>query len=185
MASCLILNIDNTPLSVVSLKRAMALNTKGAIVPMHYDEDLTISSVKEDYKAITVARIRKYVYMRLRYAPYSRKMVLKRDNYRCVYCGSDKKLTIDHVVPLSSGGKSSWENTVTSCHKCNNQKGNSPLVDFMQAKGFTHTINPYKPHHIILMIRGSLENVHPSWMPYIYLSNNPINDFNYNNGTPI
>lgn len=178
MASCLILNIDNTPLSVVSLKRAMALNAKGAINPVHTDEELAIASVNKRYPAITVARIKKYVYTRVRFAPYSRKLVLKRDNYKCVYCNSEKDLTIDHVVPVSAGGKSTWENTVTSCKKCNNRKGNMPLKDFMEERGFTHEIRPYRPHHIILMIRGTLDNVHPTWKPYIFISSNPTHDFN-------
>ncbi len=47
--------------------------------------------------------------------PYSKKNVLTRDNNQCVYCGSKHDLSVDHVIPSSRGGKSSFENCVASC----------------------------------------------------------------------
>ncbi len=54
----------------------------------------------------------------------SRKDIYERDNYRCVYCGSDlrndhHKICLDHVIPLSRRGSSTLKNLVTSCKKCN------------------------------------------------------------------
>ena len=40
----------------------------------------------------------------------------------CRYCGVRQNLTVDHVVPLSKGGKWAWENLVTACTRCNGQK---------------------------------------------------------------
>ena len=54
---------------------------------------------------------------RLRFAIY------KRDNYRCKKCGSTENLEIDHIVPISRGGKSTYSNLQTLCHKCNKEKG--------------------------------------------------------------
>jgi 5-methylcytosine-specific restriction endonuclease McrA len=55
----------------------------------------------------------------------SRRALFARDNWRCVYCGtSGGRLTLDHVIPRSRGGDSSWENVVTSCAPCNLRKGN-------------------------------------------------------------
>ncbi len=45
----------------------------------------------------------------------------------CRYCGTRSALTIDHVVPLSKGGKWVWENLVTACTKCNGKKGSKSL----------------------------------------------------------
>jgi len=48
--------------------------------------------------------------------------VLKRDKFQCQYCGEKKekeKLTIDHIIPLSKGGKTIWSNVVTACYHCN------------------------------------------------------------------
>lgn len=53
----------------------------------------------------------------------SRKAILSRDNFTCVYCGvKASQLTLDHVIPKSRGGKSSWDNLVCSCVSCNNKK---------------------------------------------------------------
>ncbi len=59
--------------------------------------------------------------------PFTRANLYKRDTYQCQYCGrrpGKGKLTIDHVVPKSLGGVSSWENCVLACRQCNSRKAN-------------------------------------------------------------
>jgi 5-methylcytosine-specific restriction endonuclease McrA len=59
--------------------------------------------------------------------PFSRRNVFRRDRYTCQYCGArpgSAELTIDHVVPRSHGGASSWENCVLACVTCNRHKAN-------------------------------------------------------------
>lgn len=59
-------------------------------------------------------------------AKLSKRNILKRDGYRCAYCGNvfpAKELTVDHIIPKSRGGKFSWQNLITSCVKDNNKKG--------------------------------------------------------------
>lgn len=56
----------------------------------------------------------------------SRRHVYMRDEYTCQYCGEQpgvKELNLDHVLPRSRGGRSTWENLVTSCRPCNLEKG--------------------------------------------------------------
>lgn len=56
---------------------------------------------------------------------FSRKNLFKRDRYTCQYCGVQPgpgELTIDHVVPRSAGGTSTWENCVLACVECNKRK---------------------------------------------------------------
>jgi 5-methylcytosine-specific restriction endonuclease McrA len=56
---------------------------------------------------------------------FSRRNVFKRDRYVCQYCGCQPgtdELTIDHVVPRSQGGVSSWTNCVLACIACNKRK---------------------------------------------------------------
>jgi 5-methylcytosine-specific restriction endonuclease McrA len=57
---------------------------------------------------------------------FTRKNIFLRDRNRCQYCGghfSRRDLNLDHVVPLSRGGKSTWENVVCCCVRCNARKG--------------------------------------------------------------
>ena len=53
----------------------------------------------------------------------TRRAVFARDGWACQYCGSRSNLTVDHVIPRSKGGPSSWENIVASCAPCNRKKG--------------------------------------------------------------
>ena len=56
---------------------------------------------------------------------FSRKNLFKRDRYTCQYCGiqpGPEELTVDHVVPRSRGGTSTWENCVLACVECNKRK---------------------------------------------------------------
>ena len=54
-----------------------------------------------------------------------REAVFKRDNYRCVKCGSTKNLEVDHKVPLANGGTNEMANLQTHCRDCNRRKGAS------------------------------------------------------------
>jgi 5-methylcytosine-specific restriction endonuclease McrA len=64
----------------------------------------------------------KYIKHRSRTLRANRSRIYKRDGYECVYCGSKKELTLDHVLPKSRGGTNEWTNLVTSCMKCNRKK---------------------------------------------------------------
>jgi len=57
----------------------------------------------------------------------TRKNVFERDKYQCQYCGKrlpSEELNLDHVIPRHYGGKTTWENIVCSCVKCNSRKAN-------------------------------------------------------------
>ena len=58
--------------------------------------------------------------------PFSRRNIYKRDRFQCQYCGTRTpigELTIDHVLPRARGGRSTWENCVLACLRCNRRKG--------------------------------------------------------------
>ena len=55
----------------------------------------------------------------------TRRAVFARDNWTCQYCGSRARPTVDHVVPRSKGGGSTWDNIVASCAPCNRRKGDA------------------------------------------------------------
>ena len=60
----------------------------------------------------------------------TRANILLRDEETCQYCGKHSRdLTLDHVIPRSRGGQSTWENLVACCRACNGRKGNRLLKD--------------------------------------------------------
>lgn len=74
-----------------------------------------------------VVSLHKAVHSVKRGIRFSRINVFTRDKFTCQYCGEKftvKSLNYDHVIPKSQGGKTSWDNIVTSCYDCNELKGN-------------------------------------------------------------
>ncbi len=62
-----------------------------------------------------------------RNVPFSRRNLYRRDQHMCQYCGGrpgTEELSIDHVIPRSRGGRSTWENCVLACVECNKRKSN-------------------------------------------------------------
>ena len=59
-----------------------------------------------------------------------RSIVLERDGHACTYCGSDKQLEGDHIVPLSRGGSNAFANLATACRPCNVSKGSKTLKEW-------------------------------------------------------
>lgn len=61
---------------------------------------------------------------------FTRHNVFLRDKFTCQYCGDkfgERELNLDHVLPRDKGGKTTWENIVTSCIRCNTRKANKHL----------------------------------------------------------
>ncbi len=75
--------------------------------------------------------------------PVNRREVLRRDSHTCQYCGSSKRLTLDHIVPRSKGGTHTWDNVVAACERCNSLKGDRLL----QELGMTLRSKPKAPIH--------------------------------------
>ena len=74
----------------------------------------------------------------------TRRAVFARDDWTCQYCGARSNLTVDHVIPRSKGGPSSWENIVASCAPCNRRKGDrTPAqADMHPSPGAAHARTP-------------------------------------------
>jgi len=62
-----------------------------------------------------------------------RKTVYARDNFRCLKCGSKEELTLDHIIPVSKGGKNRISNLQTLCYDCNQEKKNN-TIDYRNMK---------------------------------------------------
>jgi CRISPR/Cas system Type II protein with McrA/HNH and RuvC-like nuclease domain len=142
MSNVLVLNFDYTPLNVTSIRRGFVLVDKGKAEIVKSDEN-PITAGYNTYVRPLIIRLLKYIKHHVRTLRASRPGIYKRDNYECVYCGSKKDLTLDHVLPKSRGGGNDWTNLVTSCFKCNLKKGNKTPDEakmFMRQKPFVPTL---------------------------------------------
>ena len=128
MQQVLVLNFDFTPLNVTSLQRGFILVIKGKAEIIEADSNPIVTAYKE-YVRPLIIRLLRYINYRGNSIRVNRQRVFKRDNHQCLYCGSQKELTIDHVQPRSRGGRNTWTNLVTCCSKCNHKKGNKTPED--------------------------------------------------------
>jgi hypothetical protein len=122
----LVLNSDFSPINVTSLHRGFTLVYKGKAEVLKSSDEPIICGVKKYLKPLII-RLLNYVSFQKRRIRVNRHRIMKRDNYSCVYCGSKKDLTIDHVIPKSKGGQNTWNNLVTCCSPCNLKKGDKSL----------------------------------------------------------
>jgi len=97
---------------------------------------------------------------------FTRRNIYRRDKNTCQYCGKTfrpEELNIDHVVPLSRGGKDTWENVVCSCISCNLRKGNKTLKE----AGMRLIRKPKKPEWGTF-IKENLANIkEESWKSFL------------------
>jgi len=121
---CLILTPWMAPHQTVSWQEAVTLVYMKKGEPLeHFDAYVSSPSVTIQLPA--VIRLRLMAAKLKSEVKFSRINVYTRDGFRCQYCGKKrtmKNLNYDHVLPRSHGGKTVWENIVTSCVKCNLKK---------------------------------------------------------------
>lgn len=125
--SVVVFSKNYLPMTRINIKRAIALLVTGKAEPLDF-EDISGWPVRSPSMVLYVPeQIRLTMTSQERVwkvPPVNRREVLRRDHHRCQYCGTTKRLTLDHVIPRSQGGKHSWDNVVTACEKCNTFKGN-------------------------------------------------------------
>lgn len=158
----LVLNAGYEPLAVVSFKRALVLvmNHKATVIECVDGEPIWGTS--ESYERPAVIVLTRYVRLpRARRVPVTRRGVLRRDGYRCGYCGKTAS-TIDHVLPRSRGGKNTWQNLVACCLHCNNVKGDRTP----QEMSWSLRVVPGAPRGAQWTVRG-VERADPQWEPYL------------------
>ena len=141
----LVLNRAWTPIQVTSAREAISLVAKGAALIIEPDtyqthdlrtwndvsrakarlEGETIRSTKLAILPPEVILLKVYPGIGERSVVFSRKNIFKRDRHTCQYCGAQPgpdALTIEHILPRSKGGLSTWENCVLACVPCNKKK---------------------------------------------------------------
>jgi 5-methylcytosine-specific restriction endonuclease McrA len=161
----LVLNASYEPINIVSARRAIALVLKGAA----YVEEASSQFVRTARMAIQIPSVvRLLVYRRMprQTRSVSRRAIILRDRYVCQYCRQPfepKKLTLDHVIPRSRGGGSTWENLVACCYACNNRKADrTPAEAGMMLSRKPAQIGIHAKHRLMA---GAAE---PSWDKYLF-----------------
>jgi 5-methylcytosine-specific restriction endonuclease McrA len=141
-SNVLVLNKSFLPVQITDVRRAFCLLYAGIAkaVNAEYEtfdyeswrqitverDDDTIGLVDRAIKIPRVILLIAYDRVPKRRVRFSRYNIFARDKNACQYCGQKfhrSELNIDHVIPRSQGGTSSWENVVCSCHPCNRRKG--------------------------------------------------------------
>ena len=137
MSHALVLNASFEPLHIVTWQRALQLLFQGKVEVVE-ESDKEVRTVRFTIKVPAVLRLLTYVPLTRKkdIVRFSRLNIFLRDYCTCQYCGkklSKNQLTLDHVIPIVQGGKKSWENIVTACKPCNQQKGgNTPAQAGLQ-----------------------------------------------------
>lgn len=164
-ATVLVLNQDYQPLSICSVQRSMKLLFLEKAELLHDDPHRELRTIREAYQYPSVIRLRNYIRIPFTKVVLSRRNIMRRDNFTCMYCGKKSDLTIDHVIPKSRGGGDVWENLTTACEKCNVKKGNkTPKEAEMPLKK-----KPYRPVPITFF-RDYNGSVQEPWKPYLYMT---------------
>ena len=121
----LVLNATFEPINVTAVRRAMVLMLKG-VAQAEEISHTKVHSASRSLEVPSVIRLLAYRHIPQQTRALSRKNILLRDRNTCQFCKRilpASELTLDHVVPRSRGGRSSWENLVACCYQCNNRKG--------------------------------------------------------------
>lgn len=155
--TCILLNTDYLPLGLISLRKAIKLIVKEKVEVIKSHSTEVLYNFEKTFKIFYPLVLRLIKFIRRIYGVkvrFSKRNVLIRDNFTCMYCGADIKRysTLDHVIPKSLGGKSTFDNIVACCLECNNKKDNrlpSKIGMYLIKQPYTPTINQF----ILLQIK--------------------------------
>ncbi len=164
----LVLNASYEPINICGARRALVLVLKG-VAKTEEQHDAMLHAARVFMPLPSVIRLLEYRRIPHQTRALSRKNILLRDRNTCQYCGvvlAAGELTLDHVIPRSRGGLSTWENLVACCHPCNRRKGNQLLLELTDMK-LLREPRPFSLHtsrHIMRMIGHSDQK----WRKYLY-----------------
>jgi 5-methylcytosine-specific restriction endonuclease McrA len=169
MSTTLLLNADGAPiswlpLSTISWEEAIKFMVLEKATVLDVYDNWVVHSANWETQVPAVMILREYE-KRKTAIRYSKHNVFLRDGYTCQYCGDDvsrKTATLDHVLPVSHGGKTTFENTVCACATCNANKGND--------KKIVPKYKPVKPTYYQLVEKRRKQKwdiPHPSWANYL------------------
>ena len=178
----LTLNRSYLPIHVISVRRAYSLLYQGIAravnekyqtfdfdswgelsVSIHDD---SIGLVNRIMRVPRVILLVSYDRVPKRQVRFSRYNIYARDKITCQYCGQKlprHELNLDHVIPRSRGGTSTWGNVVCSCHACNRRKGGKTPKEAKMAL----LRKPYKPKWTPFMQETFNMSRYREWLPFL------------------
>ncbi len=163
----LVLNASYEPINICAARRALVLVLKGVAST----EELShshVHSARNTMAVPSVIRLLEYRRIPHQTRALSRKNILMRDRYSCQYCHKtlpSSELTLDHVVPRSRAGETTWENLVACCHHCNNRKGShTPEEAGMKLARMPRPFSLHTSRHLMrLLAKGD-----DRWRKYLF-----------------
>ncbi len=158
----LILNQDYSAMGICSASKAFLLVYLEKAELVAASTSHSLRTVSSSFPMPTVIRLNRYVTIPYKGIVMTRQNIFKRDGHRCVYCNTSEDLTLDHVQPKSRGGRTSWDNLVTACRRCNAKKGDYALEE----TGLKIKHRPFKPS-FVMFLRDYSGSAEESWMPYL------------------
>jgi len=159
----LVLNATYEPINVCTVRRAVVLllKEKAEVVERAswelHSEHASLSRPMV-IRLVTFVKVPRDTHRR----KITRRAVFARDGWECQYCGSRANLTVDHVIPRSKGGESTWENIVASCAPCNRRKG-----DHLPAKVDMHPRRAPRVPHPQIFIHVASPTIPASWRQWL------------------
>ena len=163
----LVLNMDFSPITICTVQRAFLLVFLNKAELISKNQSMDLHTVSATFPMPSVIKLKRYINIPYRGVMLSRDNIFKRDGYKCLYCGSKKDLTLDHVLPKARGGKTSWNNLATACKPCNSKKGDY-LPEEMR---MNLPYRPFKPSYVMFLREFSGYD-YMEWKPYLETKNN-------------
>lgn len=158
----LVLNQDYSPMTVCTVQRAFVLVLTDKAELLREKANESIRTVTRSYPKPAVVKLNRYINIPFKSVVLSRNNIFKRDRFHCQYCDSNRDLTLDHVMPRSRQGKSSWNNLVTACKSCNARKGDyTPEEANMILKN-----QPYRPS-FLMFLKNFSSHTSEEWLPFL------------------
>ena len=163
----LVLNASYEPINICAARRALVLVLKGVATPEELSSGFMHSS-RQQLRVPSVIRLLEYRRIPHQTRALSRKNILMRDRYTCQYChrtGPSSELTLDHVVPRSRSGETTWENLVACCYHCNNRKGNrTPEEAGMKLARLPRPFSLHTSRHLMRLLAHGEDQ----WRKYLF-----------------
>src|SRR5262245_12676443 len=187
-APVLVLNRSYLPIHVVDVRRAFSLLYRGMaravddryalfdfeawrrVVPRVHDE--CVGLVDGAIRVPRVILLAAFDRMPRRHVRFSRSNIYARDHNTCQYCGRGfgrGELNLDHILPRSQGGRTSWENVVCSCVRCNRRKGGRTP----EQAGMRLIRRPGKPRWTPMAGFAAWRHTYPEWGPFLSIVDAP------------